>query len=55
MIGDRTTDVICGKKAGCKTARILENGAKMSDKESSGDITARSLFEAAELIQARRV
>jgi D-glycero-D-manno-heptose 1,7-bisphosphate phosphatase len=53
MIGDRATDVICGKNAGCKTARILEGGVNISDKEPRADITARSLLEAAALIQGR--
>ena len=49
MVGDSDIDMEAGKAAGCKTVRVLSNGTLA---EIAGDLTARSLFEAAEqLIQ----
>jgi D-glycero-D-manno-heptose 1,7-bisphosphate phosphatase len=55
MIGDRITDIACGRSAGCKTVRILDGGAVISDEEPKADIIAGSLLEAADLIQERDV
>jgi phosphoglycolate phosphatase-like HAD superfamily hydrolase len=48
MIGDRETDVLCGKLAGCRTVRISENGA--AEEVTSADFSSASLREAADLI-----
>jgi D-glycero-D-manno-heptose 1,7-bisphosphate phosphatase len=48
MIGDRDTDVECGRLAGCKTARITREGG--SSGGIAPDIEARSLPEAASMI-----
>jgi len=49
MVGDSDIDMEAGKTAGCRTVRVLSNGTLA---EIAGDLTAHSLFEAAEqLIQ----
>ena len=49
MVGDSDIDMEAGKAAGCRTVRVLTNGTLP---EIAGDLTAHSLFEAAEqLIQ----
>jgi D-glycero-D-manno-heptose 1,7-bisphosphate phosphatase len=50
MIGDRDTDVMCGRSAGCRTARILEPGEEIACARCKPDITAHSLHEAAAVI-----
>lgn len=52
MIGDRTSDVECGRRAGVRTVRILnlEEGAEHGDGISSPDFTAVDLSQAAALI-----
>ena len=44
MVGDSDIDVEAGKKAGCRTARILRPGA--SKQVAAADLTAESLYEA---------
>ena len=43
MVGDSDTDVEAGKKAGCRTARILKIGETAA---SGADMFAQSLFDA---------
>jgi len=45
MVGDSDIDMEAGKSAGCKTVRVLTNG---NPPEIAGDLTAHSLFEAAQ-------
>ncbi|MDR1137352.1 MAG: HAD hydrolase-like protein, partial [Synergistaceae bacterium] len=52
MIGDRDTDVECGRLAGCKTARIACEGGG-SDARIAADIEARTLLEASSMIIER--
>jgi len=47
MIGDSDTDVEAGKKAGCRTARILKIGEMP---HGGADIFAQSLFDAVQQI-----
>jgi len=52
MVGDSDIDMEAGKAAGCRTVRVLTNGTLS---EIAGDLTAHSLFEAAQqLIQLGR-
>lgn len=52
MVGDSDIDMEAGKAAGCRTVRVLSNGTLP---EIAGDLTAYSLFEAAQqLIQLGR-
>ena len=65
MVGDRKSDILTGKKAGCKTIFILsgENVAKpilssvSADEinQAEPDYTCKDLFEAAELIEKLEV
>ena len=43
MIGDSEEDVLAGRSAGCRTARILRSGATAN---GNADVLARSLLEA---------
>jgi len=43
MIGDSDVDVEAGKKAGCRTARVLRSNETVN---ASADVVARSLLEA---------
>jgi len=45
MVGDSDIDMEAGKAAGCRTVRVLTNGTLP---EIAGDLTAQSLFEAAQ-------
>jgi len=45
MVGDSDIDMEAGKAAGCRTVRVLTNGPLP---EIAGDLTAHSLFEAAQ-------
>ena len=45
MVGDSDIDMEAGKSAGCRTVRVLTSGTLP---EIAGDLTAHSLFEAAE-------
>jgi D-glycero-D-manno-heptose 1,7-bisphosphate phosphatase len=47
MIGDSDTDVQAGKSAGCRTARLLEDGAT---RNGGADVFASSLLHAVEEI-----
>jgi histidinol-phosphate phosphatase family protein len=47
MIGDSDRDVEAGKRAGCKTVRILESGETGN---TQSDVVARSLLEASHKI-----
>ncbi|MDR1966083.1 MAG: HAD-IIIA family hydrolase [Synergistaceae bacterium] len=48
MIGDRATDVMCGRAAGCRTARIVNDSNEISPSDPAPDIIADSLREAAD-------
>lgn len=45
MVGDSDIDMEAGKSAGCRTVRVVTNGTVP---EVAGDLTARSLFDAAQ-------
>jgi D-glycero-D-manno-heptose 1,7-bisphosphate phosphatase len=47
MIGDSESDVLAGKNAGCKTARLLRSG---QPRDGNADIVAPSLLEAIQQI-----
>lgn len=47
MIGDSESDIICGKRSGCKTIRIVEN----NNEKTSADFTAKDLFECIKIIK----
>jgi D-glycero-D-manno-heptose 1,7-bisphosphate phosphatase len=47
MIGDSDTDIEAGRNAGCKTARILNNGAILNHK---ADLISASLLEVTQQI-----
>jgi D-glycero-D-manno-heptose 1,7-bisphosphate phosphatase len=49
MVGDRRTDVQCGRAAGCRTVRIMDAPDETAD---APDATARSLLEASAIILA---
>ncbi|MDR3254844.1 MAG: HAD-IIIA family hydrolase [Synergistaceae bacterium] len=50
MIGDRDTDIQCGKLAGCKTARILDVHGKIYSDSIIPDVEAKSLYDAVPVI-----
>lgn len=53
MIGDRVTDVQCGKAAGVRTIRIVDEGEQASGTgDSSPDFTATSLASAVRILLA---
>jgi len=52
MIGDRKTDIECGKNAGCKTALIT---GTVDEVDNGQDFTANSLYEAVDFIFSKRV
>jgi D-glycero-D-manno-heptose 1,7-bisphosphate phosphatase len=47
MIGDSESDVVAGKRAGCKTARLVKNP---NDESGNADLFAQSLLEASRRI-----
>jgi len=47
MIGDKDSDILAGKKAGCKTIHVLTGESK---KVYDADFTAKNLVEAADYI-----
>ncbi|MDR1510778.1 MAG: HAD-IIIA family hydrolase [Synergistaceae bacterium] len=49
MIGDRDTDVECGRLAGCKTVRIARDGGEFNS-GAVPDLVARDLLEASLMI-----
>jgi D-glycero-D-manno-heptose 1,7-bisphosphate phosphatase len=53
MIGDRVTDVQCGKAAGVRTIRIVDEGAQAVEAgESAADFTVTSLASAVRILLA---
>jgi D-glycero-D-manno-heptose 1,7-bisphosphate phosphatase len=50
MIGDRSTDILCGRLAGCKTAKLTDGPDEVTDSDTASDISAHTLQEAAALI-----
>jgi D-glycero-D-manno-heptose 1,7-bisphosphate phosphatase len=48
MIGDRTGDIIAGKKAGCKTIHVLTGVGRneLSNEDLKADFTTEDLFKA---------
>jgi phosphoglycolate phosphatase-like HAD superfamily hydrolase len=53
MIGDRVTDVQCGKAAGVRTIRIVDEETEARDAgDDSPDFTARSLASAVRILLA---
>jgi D-glycero-D-manno-heptose 1,7-bisphosphate phosphatase len=50
MIGDRATDIKCGKLAGCRTALIAGGVPGIPGAEASADISADTLLAAADII-----
>jgi len=53
MIGDRATDVQCGKAAGVRTIRIVDAGAEADEAgDSAADFTARNLASAVRILLA---
>jgi D-glycero-D-manno-heptose 1,7-bisphosphate phosphatase len=50
MIGDRDTDVECGKRAGCRTVLINHRHGRRDQRSSQPDYVVQDLLEAAALI-----
>jgi len=51
MIGDQTSDILAGEKAGCKTVLVKTGyGGKDEKYSSKPDFTANNLFEAVQLL-----
>jgi phosphoglycolate phosphatase-like HAD superfamily hydrolase len=51
MIGDRVTDVECGRAAGVRTIRVAEDHpAARGSREAKADFEARDLVEAVEIV-----
>jgi D-glycero-D-manno-heptose 1,7-bisphosphate phosphatase len=50
MIGDRLSDILCGRSAGCKVILLSDGGGGEIYDNISPDATAGSLYEAASII-----
>jgi D-glycero-D-manno-heptose 1,7-bisphosphate phosphatase len=48
MVGDRDTDILCGRAAGCRTLQVFNPHAAVSS--VGPDAKAQTLFEAAEIL-----
>jgi D-glycero-D-manno-heptose 1,7-bisphosphate phosphatase len=54
MIGDRETDVVCGRAAGTKTIRIFAAESNRATSEpSDAEFRAKSLFDCVEIVSER--
>jgi D-glycero-D-manno-heptose 1,7-bisphosphate phosphatase len=50
MVGDRHTDIVCGRKAGCRTIHILPDHPCTVYTKIAGDYWATNLVHAADII-----
>ncbi|MDR1481580.1 MAG: HAD-IIIA family hydrolase [Synergistaceae bacterium] len=48
MVGDRDTDILCGRAAGCRTLRIFSPHAEAAS--VTPDLEAQTLFDAVEML-----
>ncbi len=52
MVGDRSRDILAGRRAGCRTVRVLTGEAEAAAGEIQADFTCDSVLDAARLIVA---
>jgi len=50
MVGDRSRDIVAGRKAGCRTVRVLTGSHEPDDEPVEADFTSANLVEATRVI-----
>ncbi|HKZ35025.1 MAG TPA: HAD family hydrolase [Patescibacteria group bacterium] len=54
FIGDKESDILCGKNAGCGTILVPENGVTYAPSQEKPDKKLRNLQEAAQWVERKR-